>query len=151
LDKICGASHDLFSHTKAPRRKLLMGTIAREEENTNLLEGKSSRKKKMRIGLEKEVTLRSKILIHFIKGKISLTLVEVILIIPRELEYLEGFVKLARRHKNEDNKSTSISTMTPNLPIMCKINITKITKLRQFICWWGSITSLLRVWWILEH
>ncbi len=79
-----------------------MGKIVREEENTNLLEGKSSRKKKMGIGLEKEVTLRSKILIHFIKGKISLTHVEVILIIPKELEYLEGFVKLARRQKNED-------------------------------------------------
>ncbi len=58
-----------------------MDIIVREEENINLLEGKSSRKKKMGIALEKEVTLKSKILIHFIKGKISLTPMEVILII----------------------------------------------------------------------
>jgi hypothetical protein len=81
LDRICGANHDLFSHTRAPRRRLPMDIIVREEENINLLEGKSSRKKKMGIALEKEVTLKSKILIHFIKGKISLTPMEVILII----------------------------------------------------------------------
>jgi hypothetical protein len=32
-----------------------------------------------------ETTMKSKILFHFIKGKISLTLKETILIIPREL------------------------------------------------------------------
>jgi hypothetical protein len=78
----------------------------------------------MGIGLEKEVTLRSKILTHFIKGKMSLKSMEAILIIPKELEYLEGFIKLARRQKNEEPRS-SISTMTPNLPIVHKININK--------------------------
>jgi hypothetical protein len=101
MDRIYGANHDLFSHTRVPRRRLLMDTIARKQENTNLLEGESSKRKKMGIRLEKEATLRSKILTHFVKGKISLTPMEEILIIPRELEYLEG-VKLAMSQKNEE-------------------------------------------------
>jgi hypothetical protein len=44
--------------------------------------------------------MKSKILSHFIKGKFSLTHVKTIIIIPRELEYLEGLVKLARRRKD---------------------------------------------------
>jgi len=47
-----------------------------------------------------ETTLRSKILSHFIKGKIFLFPMETILVIPGELEYLEGLVKLARRRKD---------------------------------------------------
>jgi hypothetical protein len=56
----------------------------------------------MGIRLEKEVTLRLKILIHFIKGKISFTPVEAILTILGELEYLESLVKLAKKQKNEE-------------------------------------------------
>jgi len=44
-----------------------------------------------------KAAMKSKILSHFIKGKISLISMETILIIPGELEYLEGLVKLARR------------------------------------------------------
>jgi hypothetical protein len=51
-----------------------------------------------------EVIVRSIILSHFIKGKISLTPME-ILIISSELEYLECLVKLARKWKDvEANK-----------------------------------------------
>jgi hypothetical protein len=45
--------------------------------------------------------MRSKILSHFVRGKISLTPMETILVIPRELEYLEGLVKLAKRRKKK--------------------------------------------------
>jgi len=41
--------------------------------------------------------IRSKIISHFIKGIFSLTPMEIILIIPGELEYLEGLVKLVKR------------------------------------------------------
>jgi len=44
---------------------------------------------------------KSKILTHFLKFKIALTPFETILTIPRELEYLEGLLKLAKRHKDE--------------------------------------------------
>jgi hypothetical protein len=56
------------------------------------------------IGLEKESTIRSKILTHFIKGKISLTPMETILTILGEQEYMKGLVKLTRRHTNEQHK-----------------------------------------------
>jgi hypothetical protein len=46
------------------------------------------------IGLEKEFAIRSKILTHFIRGKTSLTPMETILTILRELEYLEKLVKI---------------------------------------------------------
>jgi hypothetical protein len=39
-----------------------------------------------------EAGVKSKILCHFIKGKISLTPMETILVIPGKLEYLEGLV-----------------------------------------------------------
>ncbi len=58
----------------------------------------------MGIGLEKEVVVRSKILTHIIKGKISFTPMETILTLPRELKYLERLVKLARRQKDEEHK-----------------------------------------------
>jgi len=43
-----------------------------------------------------DISVRSKILAHFIKRKISLSLMETILMIPRELEHLESLVRLAR-------------------------------------------------------
>jgi hypothetical protein len=45
--------------------------------------------------------MRSKILMHFMKGRISFSPMEMIIIVPRELEYLEGLVKLGRRIKDE--------------------------------------------------
>jgi hypothetical protein len=47
-----------------------------------------------------EAVVKFKILFHFIKGKIALTPMETIIIIPVEMEYLEGLVKLARRRKD---------------------------------------------------
>jgi hypothetical protein len=72
-------------------------TIIGEQENIDLPEGNSSRRKELGIKLEKEVVVRSKILIHFIKGKISFTPMETILTILGELEYFKGLVKLAKR------------------------------------------------------
>jgi hypothetical protein len=51
-------------------------------------------------GVNQENSVRSKILSHFIKGKISLTPMETVLMIPGELEHLESLVKLARRKKD---------------------------------------------------
>lgn len=62
----------------------------------------------MKIG---EITniAKSRILTHFLKGKISLTLLETIIIVLGELEYLEGLVKLAKRLKDEKlNKSLTL-------------------------------------------
>jgi hypothetical protein len=53
-------------------------------------------------GVIQESIVRSKILSHFIKGKISLSPMETILMIPRKLEHLESLVKLARRRKDSE-------------------------------------------------
>jgi hypothetical protein len=44
--------------------------------------------------------IKFNILSHFVKGKTFLTPMETIFIIPRELEYLEVLVKLARKKKD---------------------------------------------------
>jgi hypothetical protein len=49
--------------------------------------------------------MRSKILMHFMKGKISFSFMERIIIMPIELEYLEGLVKLGRRKKDETRQT----------------------------------------------
>jgi hypothetical protein len=50
------------------------------------------------IGLDGSVNVRSKIISQsFIKRKISLSPMQMIITIPKELEYLEGLVKLARK------------------------------------------------------
>jgi len=50
----------------------------------------------------RETTVKSKILPHFIKGKISFSPMETVLMIPGELEHLESLVKLARRKKDAE-------------------------------------------------
>jgi len=50
----------------------------------------------------REHSIRSKILSHFIKGKISLTPMETVMMIPGELEQLENLVKVARRKKDTE-------------------------------------------------
>jgi hypothetical protein len=48
------------------------------------------------IGMGMGNNTRSKIISHFIKGKISRSPMETILIIPSKLEYLEGLMKLLK-------------------------------------------------------
>ncbi len=50
----------------------------------------------------------SKILTHFIKGKISLSPMEAILSIYGKVEYLESLLKLARKKKDESLKITNL-------------------------------------------
>jgi hypothetical protein len=55
--------------------------------------------------VNRETIVRSKILSHFIKGKIALNPMEIVLMIPGELEHLESLVKLARRKKDAESAS----------------------------------------------
>ncbi|CAK9210192.1 unnamed protein product, partial [Sphagnum troendelagicum] len=57
-------------------------------------------------GDNREKTIKSKILSHFIKRKISLTSMETVMMIPRELEHLENLVKVARRKKDTEAANT---------------------------------------------
>jgi hypothetical protein len=58
--------------------------------------------------------VRSKILNHFIKGKISLSPMETILAILRELESLESLVKLVRNNHNERLKMINLTKVEVN-------------------------------------
>ncbi len=60
---------------------------------------------------------RPKILLHFMKGRIFLTLMETIMRIPVELKYFEGLVKLARRRKDEETGRNQIVTVNNTLVI----------------------------------
>lgn len=97
LDKICGDNHELFSHTRVPKRWVPVDATIGETKTFNPTNEEAWWRREKTIGLEKKSAMRSKIFTHFIKGKISLTPIETILTIPRELEYLEGLVKLAHK------------------------------------------------------
>ncbi len=68
--------------------------------------------------------MRSKILSHFIKGKILLSPMETILMIPGELEHLESLVKLARRKRDSETTENQVS-MVSALPSLRKICVNK--------------------------
>jgi len=72
----------------------------------------------------REATVKSKILSHFIKGKISLSPMDTILMILGELEHLESLVKLARRRKDSEANENQVS-MVFAVPTLRKICINK--------------------------
>jgi hypothetical protein len=94
LNKLCG-NENLFSYTRVPRRRTpidaTQGGVAPAPEAKR--EGAST---------NRDVSVRSKILSHFVKGKISLSPMETIIMIPDELEHLENMVKLARKKKDSE-------------------------------------------------
>jgi predicted aspartyl protease len=71
--------------------------------------------------MSRDVSVKSKILSHFIKGKISLSPMETILMIPGELEHLESLVKLARRKRDSETTESQVSVVsaTPSLQRVC--------------------------------
>jgi len=99
LNMICGANHHLTSENRIAKRKLLVHVneaerVAEQAEGTDV----GDRTKEAVLNS----SARSKILLHFMKRQIFLTLMETIMKIFGELEYLEGLVKLARRRKDEE-------------------------------------------------
>ncbi len=63
--------------------------------------------------MNRDTSIKSKILSHFIKRKISLSPMETFLVIPGELEHLENLVRLVRRKKDleaMDNQVSMVST-----------------------------------------
>jgi predicted aspartyl protease len=80
-------------------------------------------------GVNREDSIRSKILSHFVKGKISLTPMETVMMIPGELEQLENLVKVARRKKDAEVAGNQVTMVfaAPMLRRIC-INKTHISK-----------------------
>ncbi len=116
LNKLCG-NENLFSYTRVPRRRTLVdvapGGVAPIPEAER--EG---------VGASRDASVRSKILSHFIKGKISLSPMETILMIPGELEHLESLVKLARRKKDSETNENQVLVVSA-LPSLRKICVNK--------------------------
>jgi predicted aspartyl protease len=82
-----------------------------------------------RAGANREKSVKSKILSHFVKGKVSLTLMETVLMILGELEHLENLVKVAWRKKDAEAANTQVSMVSavPALRCLC-INKTHRSK-----------------------
>jgi len=79
------------------------------------------------IGVSRETTVKSKILSHFIKRKISLNPMETVLMIPGELEHLESLVKIARRKKDAETMTDQVSVVSP-VPAIRRICVNKINR-----------------------
>jgi predicted aspartyl protease len=75
----------------------------------------------------REEYVRSKILSHFIKGKVSLTPMEIVMMIPGELEHLESLVKVARQKKDAEAASNQVS-MVSAAPTIRRLSINKMHK-----------------------
>ncbi len=98
LNILCGVKNNVFSGIRIPRcRNLVVFPKIDKNEEEPIEDGVGTHR---RIG---EITniAKSRILTHFLKGKISFTPLKTILIVLGELEYLEDLVKLARKHKDE--------------------------------------------------
>jgi len=95
LNHVCGEDQHIFSGVRIPKRKLpIISNLAEEREEV------ITEDKQKGANMGSKTIVKSKILFHYIKGKIILTPMETILIILGELEYLERLVKLARRRKD---------------------------------------------------
>ncbi len=107
----------MFSYTQVPRKRTLVdvapGGVAPTPEGER--EG---------VGMSRDVSVRSKILSHFIKGKISLSPMETVLMIPGELEHLENLVKLTRRRKDSETTENQVSVVSA-IPSLRKIYVSK--------------------------
>jgi hypothetical protein len=75
-------------------------------------------------GANREESVRSKIQSHFIKEKISLTPMETVMMVPRELEHLENLLKVARKKKDAEAGNTQVS-MVSVVPTLRRLYISK--------------------------
>jgi hypothetical protein len=116
LDKFC-ENENVFSYTRIPKQRLPVELPpAGVVPSTEVAEDGTV--------TNRENSIRSKILSHFIKGKISLTSMETVMMIPGELEQLENLVKVARRKKDAKIESTQVSIVSA-VPTMKRICINK--------------------------
>jgi hypothetical protein len=113
LNRLCG-NENAFSYTRVSRRRTLVDVTPRGI--TPVLEAEREG-----AGMSRDVSVKSKILSHFIKGKISLSPMETVLMIPGELEHLESLVKFARRKRDSETTESQVSVVsaTPSLRKIC--------------------------------
>jgi len=115
-------NENVFSYTRIPRRR-------QPVELTPAGAGPSAEVAEDGIVTNREHSVRSKILSHFIKGKISLTPMETVIMIPGELEQLENLVKVAGRKKDAETEGAQVSMVSaaPAVRRIC-VNMTHRSK-----------------------
>jgi len=104
LNELCG-NKNLFSYTRVPRRRNLV-------EVTPAASGLTADATIVGAEGNWDESVKSKILSHFIKGKVSLTPMETVMMIPGELKHLENLVKVARRKKDAEAASTQVTMVS---------------------------------------
>jgi len=121
LNKLCG-SENLFSYTWVPRRRMPVEVMP-------VASGLTADATIEKVGANREESVKSKILSHFVKGKVSLMPMETVMMIPGDLEHLENLVKVAQRKKDAEvaNIQMSMVSAVPALRSLC-INKTHRSK-----------------------
>ncbi len=105
---------------RIPKRRLpIVANLVKEQEEV------IAEDEQRGANLGSKAVVKLKILSHFTKGKISLTPIETILVIPRELKYLEGLVKLARRRKDVEGQRNRIADVH-STPAIRRVSVNKI-------------------------
>jgi len=119
LNHVCGEDQHIFFGVRIPNRRLPITANPAEAQKEVIIENEQKR-----ANMRSELVVKSKILSHFIKGKISLTPMETILVIPRELEYLEGLVILVRRRKDIEGQRNQVAAVH-STPAIRKVSVNK--------------------------
>jgi predicted aspartyl protease len=120
LNRLCG-DEDVFSYTRVPRRRMPIEVPSADTSPAPEVAGDST-------VVGRENSIRSKILSHFIKGKISPTPMETVMMIPGELEQLENLVKVVRRKKDAGVANHQVSVVSRAPALMRRICINKTHK-----------------------
>jgi hypothetical protein len=119
LNRLCG-NEKVFSYIWVPRRRVPVEVAPAGNVPSPEVAEEGTR-------VNRETIVKSKILSHFIKGKITLSPMETILMIPGELEHLENLVKLARRKKDADMVNDQESVISP-VPAIRRICVNKTSR-----------------------
>jgi len=119
LNRLCG-NQEVFSYTRVPRRRMPIEVTPTGNVPSLEVQGEGS-------GVGRETTVKSKILSHFIKGKISFSPMETVLMIPGELEHLKSLVKLACRKKDAETVNDQVSVISP-VPAIRRVCVNKTNR-----------------------
>jgi len=117
LNHICGDDQHVFSRVGILKKRLLVIVRSTKDQEEGIGEEEHCES-----NLGTEAIVKSKILSHFIKGKISLTPMETILIILGELEFLEGLVKLAGKRKDVEGHKNHVAAIH-TIPTIRRVNV----------------------------
>jgi len=122
LNRLCGANNNVFLGTIIPRQRNLVVVPEVNKNRKEVFEEGGATQRKF--GNEMSTT-KSKILTHFLNGKISFTPLEKFLIILGELQYLEGLVKLAKRWKDEEAQQVIHIFVVTTIPTIKHVSVNK--------------------------